>query len=189
MPHFNEDIKIEYFKEEIGDSLKEYDKDIKALKEEMKGYSRNAEILKSELRNLKNRCFEIDSTKLCEECVQSIFTEEFYLFPCGHTYHKECLLRVVRKIFADDKSKLNHIEFLNKKLTALVQNANINNISKRGRKLSPYFFYLYNLRRVEIGGSLFSFFTKKESQDEKGMSSANFSNNAEDDKNIKETRV
>ena len=137
LPHFNENIKIEHFKDEIAESLKEYDKEIKNLKDEMKGYSKNAEILKTELRNLKNRCFEIDSTKLCEECVQSVFSDEFYLFPCGHTYHKNCLLEVVRRIFADDRNKLNQIEALNKKLQSIIQNANIKNITNRARNQLP----------------------------------------------------
>ena len=43
LPHFNESIKIEHFKDEICDSLKMYNEEIERLKHEMDGYSKNAE--------------------------------------------------------------------------------------------------------------------------------------------------
>ena len=54
----------------------------------MSAFDKNAEHLKGELRNLKNRFFEIRGDQKCEDCSRGIFTEEFYVFPCGHCYHK-----------------------------------------------------------------------------------------------------
>ena len=39
LPHFNENIKIEHFKDEICNSLKTYNEEIEKLKEEMKKFS------------------------------------------------------------------------------------------------------------------------------------------------------
>jgi len=54
----------------------------------MAAFDKNGEHLKNELRNLKNRYFEIRGDQKCEECMRGIFLEEFYVFPCGHCYHK-----------------------------------------------------------------------------------------------------
>ena len=43
LPHFNENIKIEHFKDEICNSLKNYNEEIEKLKEEMKKFSQNSE--------------------------------------------------------------------------------------------------------------------------------------------------
>ena len=50
LPYFNENIKIEHFKNEICNSLNEYSQTIEDLKNQMDGYSLNAENLKNELR-------------------------------------------------------------------------------------------------------------------------------------------
>lgn len=46
LPHFNQNIKIENFKDEICDSLKSYSEEISRLKMLMDSYSSNAEALK-----------------------------------------------------------------------------------------------------------------------------------------------
>ena len=51
-------------------------------------YSNNAENLKYELKSLKAKYLEIDENKKCEECYDSIFDQEFYVFPCLHCFHR-----------------------------------------------------------------------------------------------------
>lgn len=66
LPHFNQNIKIENFKDEICQSLNNYSQEIGRLKSLMDSYSANAEQLKNELRMVKNRCIEIDSSQKCD---------------------------------------------------------------------------------------------------------------------------
>jgi archaellum component FlaC len=61
LPHFNENIKIEHFKDEICNSLKTYNEEIEKLKEEMKKFSVNSEQLKNELKMIKNKFLIIDT--------------------------------------------------------------------------------------------------------------------------------
>ena len=65
LPYFNQNIKIENFKDEICTSLRNYSAEIGKLKSLMDSYSTNAEQLKNELRMVKNRCIEIDSSHKC----------------------------------------------------------------------------------------------------------------------------
>lgn len=41
----------------------------------MHSYSENAEQLKSELKSIRNRSIELDSSHRCEECYKSLFGE------------------------------------------------------------------------------------------------------------------
>lgn len=75
LPYFNQNIKIENFKDEICESLKSYSAEIGRLKQLMDSYSTNAEQLKNELRMVKNRCIEIDSSHKCEECLKTLFSQ------------------------------------------------------------------------------------------------------------------
>jgi vacuolar protein sorting-associated protein 18 len=91
--------------------LEDYHKQIEGLKEEMKGYSDNSELLKTQLRGLKNNCIKIPNNMKCDECLISVFTEEFYVFPCLHAFHKNCLLLKIK-----DETKKRRIEDTERKI-------------------------------------------------------------------------
>jgi hypothetical protein len=118
LPFFNENITIESFKDEISASLKSYVDEINKLKTEMAGFEKNSEYLKNELRNIKNRFLEVRGDQKCEECAKSIFLEEFYVFSCSHTYHKDCLKRK-HKALGLEPAKFQRIEEYEKKLGKL----------------------------------------------------------------------
>lgn len=88
LPYFNQNIKIEHFKDEICNSLKNYNEEIEKLKEEMKRFSQNSEQLKNELKMIKNKFLIIDTQQKCEQCFKHLFNDAFYLFPCNHGFHK-----------------------------------------------------------------------------------------------------
>ena len=96
LPYFNQNIKIENFKDEICESLKSYSEEITRLKMLMDSYSSNAEALKQQLRMIKNRCIEVDSSHKCEQCFKTLFYQEFYIFPCMHGFHRDCLYDSVK---------------------------------------------------------------------------------------------
>jgi hypothetical protein len=47
----------------------------------------------------------------CDECLISVFTEEFYVFPCLHAFHKNCLLLKIK-----DETKRRRIEDTERKI-------------------------------------------------------------------------
>lgn len=91
----------------------------------MEGYSNNAEQLKNDLRTLKNKYIVIESSQKCDECYRSIYLEEFYIFPCLHGFHKECLLKRISESPIECQ-KLPEIEELNKKMQLLLLKATTN---------------------------------------------------------------
>lgn len=96
IPYFDDHIKISEFKEEICKSLTSYNEEIKKFKENMKKYSDNAEFLKKEMFDLKNRYYIVNHDKVCDYCGEPIFNHVFYYFPCGHAFHEKCLKKMIR---------------------------------------------------------------------------------------------
>lgn len=99
----------------------------------MEGYSNNAEQLKNDLRNLKNKYIVIESSQKCDECDKSIYSEEFYIFPCLHGFHKSCLLKRIEESPTENE-KFPEIEEINKKIQLLLLKASTNSIPQSKRQ-------------------------------------------------------
>lgn len=97
IPYFDDHIRISSFRQQICDSLTRYNDEIRKFKKDMDQYSKNAEFLKKEMSELRNRYYIIDQDKRCDNCGSSIFKDVFYYFPCGHAFLKKCLKDMLKK--------------------------------------------------------------------------------------------
>lgn len=96
LPWFPSFVVIDKFKNRIVDSLQDYNARIDELKTEMESYTSSAETIRTEIQGLKSRYGEIQGNQVCELCDQAILSRVFYLFPCSHAFHADCLLSEVR---------------------------------------------------------------------------------------------
>ena len=92
LPDFTE---IELFKDEICRTLEDCGARIDHLKLEMEEFAESAESISMDLENMKRRGFSASSGQRCEYCTEGIFARQFYLFPCSHGFHSDCLLKRV----------------------------------------------------------------------------------------------
>lgn len=95
LPWFPSFVIIDQFKDRIVDSLQDYNNKIDDLKNEMDVYTSSAETIRQEIQGLKSRYGEIQGNQVCELCSQAILSRVFYLFPCSHAFHADCLLNEV----------------------------------------------------------------------------------------------
>lgn len=95
LPWFPDFVIIDQFKDRIVESLETYNSQIDELKGEMEAYTSSAEKIREEIQGLKSRHGEIEGDQVCELCDQAILSRVFYLFPCSHAFHADCLLREV----------------------------------------------------------------------------------------------
>lgn len=96
LPFFPDFVVIDDFKEEIANALEGYSKQIDVLKSDMDEATRTAESIKQDIAALKDRFVTIDAGERCSVCSQLLFTRQFYVFPCYHTFHADCLIGLVR---------------------------------------------------------------------------------------------
>ena len=56
-------------------------------------------------RNKSQEHIMVDPEQVCSICEQSIFQDEFYIFPCTHCLHRQCLLTMIQNYEATDAFK------------------------------------------------------------------------------------
>jgi len=92
LPYFPDFVLIKDFKDEICETLEEYNVHIDELKKEMDEATKSAENIRFDIRELKNKHTIIPVNELCRICSKTLLTRQFYIFPCQHLFHADCLL-------------------------------------------------------------------------------------------------
>jgi hypothetical protein len=95
LPFFNEQESISTFKEDICKSLSSYKARIDDLNNELNESRQSQEMVKRELKTIKERCIEIEGMQACDICSKPVMKSAFYVFPCAHTFHRDCLLKII----------------------------------------------------------------------------------------------
>lgn len=91
LPFFPEFTLIDDFKEEICGALEEYNVRIKELKNEMDDATHSADVIRRDIKRLRNKYGFVGQNQKCDLCGYPVLTRQFYLFPCLHVYHGDCL--------------------------------------------------------------------------------------------------
>lgn len=117
LPFFPDFVLIEDFKEEICETLEEYNIHIEELKKEMDEATKSAEDIRFDIRELKNKHAIIPVNELCRICNKTLLTRQFYIFPCQHLFHADCLLDTLINSYPSRKNK--RIKMLNEQIQNL----------------------------------------------------------------------
>ncbi|KAI9075328.1 hypothetical protein K1719_042733 [Acacia pycnantha] len=114
LPFFPDFALIDDFKEAICSSLEDYNKQIEQLKQEMNDATHGADNIRNDINALAQRYAVIDRDEECGVCRRKILTAgreygtargftsvgpmpPFYVFPCGHSFHAQCLIAHVTR--------------------------------------------------------------------------------------------
>lgn len=96
LPFFSDFHKIDDFKEAICDALKEYNLTILEQKRDMEESAKAADRVRADLQHFRNRSVAISSSDLCAICGTFVLARPFFIFPCGHKFHLDCLEKQAR---------------------------------------------------------------------------------------------
>ncbi|KAH9947912.1 Pep3/Vps18/deep orange family-domain-containing protein [Amylocystis lapponica] len=97
LPFFPDFVVIDDFKDEICTALEGYAAHIDVLKGEMDEATHNAEAIKQDISALQKRFVTIDASETCSVCSLALLTRQFYVFPCQHTFHADCLIGLTKE--------------------------------------------------------------------------------------------
>lgn len=95
LPFFPDFVVIDDFQEEICSALEDYATQIEQLKTDMDEANRSAEVIKDDIAELSNRFVVVDAAEKCASCSLPLLTRQFYVFPCLHCFHADCLITEV----------------------------------------------------------------------------------------------
>ena len=84
---------IDQFKDEICSTLENFSSKIDGLRSEMHELAESTESIVSELEVMKKRGYGFSTIQRCEYCNDAIFARPFYIFPCSHGYHSDCIMK------------------------------------------------------------------------------------------------
>ncbi|KAH7283931.1 hypothetical protein KP509_34G031500 [Ceratopteris richardii] len=140
LPFFPDFALIDDFKEAICASLEDYNKQINRLKQEMNDATRGADNIRRDISTLTQRYAIVDRDEKCGVCALGILRSgtsqtrgvssvmaPFYVFPCEHSFHAQCLLGHIIKY--KDKNETDQIMDLQRRLAVLFNSGSINNAS------------------------------------------------------------
>ncbi|XP_076620663.1 vacuolar protein sorting-associated protein 18 dor [Colletes latitarsis] len=120
LPFFSDFVTIDHFKDAICNSLQEYNQHIQDLKEEMQEATKAAEIIRKDIQEFRTRCTFVYTKDTCNMCDVQLLLRPFYVFPCGHRFHRDCLVAaLIPMLSMDQRTKLTDLQ---RQLTALSNN-------------------------------------------------------------------
>jgi len=97
LPFFPDFAVIDDFKEEIAHALEGYSAHIEELKAEMDDATKTAASIQNDIEALKHRFITIDAGEQCSSCNNLLLMRQFYVFPCHHAFHAECLIGMAKE--------------------------------------------------------------------------------------------
>jgi len=72
------------------------------LKQQLSEHSKSAEELRKKQRKQRHKHITINPNQECDICSTSIFKKEFYVFPCLHAFHRECIYKQLKNYQTKD---------------------------------------------------------------------------------------
>ena len=72
--------------------FQEYNQHIQDLKEEMQEATKSAELIRKDIQAFRTRCSFLHVRDTCNACEVQLLVRPFYVFPCGHRFHSDCLV-------------------------------------------------------------------------------------------------
>jgi hypothetical protein len=100
LPFFPDFVVIDEFKEEICMALESCGAHIQTLKAEMDEATASAEAIKRDIARLNQRFITIEPEEVCSHCEKELMRRQFYVFPCQHAFHADCLIGLVSPPFS-----------------------------------------------------------------------------------------
>jgi hypothetical protein len=111
LPLFPDFTVIDSFKEQVTMSLEEYNNTISQLTREMEESIATSSNVKDQISKFKRRYALIEPGEGCGICTFPLATRRFYVFPCQHAFHFDCLLDSVGKSSDyDARQRINEIQ-------------------------------------------------------------------------------
>lgn len=105
IPFFPDFIVIDDFKEEICEALEQYSRQIDTLRREMDDSADTAQHIKDDIKALDQRYAIVEPGERCWVCRLPLLVKQFFVFPCQHAFHADCLTKTVVRLAGIGKGK------------------------------------------------------------------------------------
>jgi vacuolar protein sorting-associated protein 18 len=97
VPLFPDFMAIDDFKDEICTALEDYSHQVERLKQQMDEAARSSQSMQASIADLGRRYAVIQAGESCSICGYPLLTRQFYVFPCRHAFHADCLVTKLKE--------------------------------------------------------------------------------------------
>ncbi|QSS59575.1 vacuolar sorting-associated protein [Histoplasma capsulatum] len=105
IPFFPDFVVVDDFKDEICAALEDYSRHIDSLRQEMDNSAHTAEQIRNEIAALDTRYAIVEPGEKCWICSLPVLSRQFFVFPCQHAFHSDCLGKKVLGAAGSGKRK------------------------------------------------------------------------------------
>ncbi|KAF8468909.1 hypothetical protein BDZ91DRAFT_636397, partial [Kalaharituber pfeilii] len=105
IPFFPDFVVIYDIEEEICTTFEEYSRHIDMLRKEMDESTHTAENIRNDILALETRYAIAEPGERCYVCQYPLLSRQFFVFPCQHAFHSDCLAMQILKQVNARKSK------------------------------------------------------------------------------------
>ncbi|KAF2841545.1 hypothetical protein M501DRAFT_928930 [Patellaria atrata CBS 101060] len=105
IPFFPDFVLIDDFKDEICAALESYSSSIDELKQEMDASADTAAHIKRDIKALDQRYAIVEPGERCYVCRLPLLARQFFVFPCQHAFHSDCLGRSVVEMAGQSRGR------------------------------------------------------------------------------------
>lgn len=105
LPYFPDFVTIDQFKDAIRGSLAAYTEKIQLLKGSIDQAADSAQLIRADILSIRQKSININVSDSCSQCKYRLMTRRFYVFPCAHKFHSDCLYTVCKPYLTSSKQK------------------------------------------------------------------------------------
>lgn len=105
IPFFPDFVVIDDFKEDICAALENYSRQIDDLRREMDNSADTAQHIRDDIKALDARYAIVEPGERCYSCRLPLLMRQFFVFPCQHAFHADCLGKMVTMMAGTGKGK------------------------------------------------------------------------------------
>ena len=96
LPFMDDETKLQDIKTDLQECIDVYEEGVSQLKEKIVTFNKSNNNIQEDIYIIKKRKLDFEHSKIkCHECQNNITENKFFLFPCGHIFDADCLVKIL----------------------------------------------------------------------------------------------
>ena len=163
LPLMDDEIELKDIKIDLQECIDVYEEGVSQLKQKILTYNKSNNNIKDDIYLINKRKIDLEHSKIkCHVCQNNISENKFFLFPCGHIFDADCLVKFLIEYEANGiggedlsgkvkliKKLTDKIMFMQRKKSIHKKNIIMGELHKFGKKTKNMFL---NLVKIEPKG-------------------------------------